>query len=278
MNNGSTDKATQRRNIGRSMLALFAGFVAAVSPAPANRSASRRHLPPASDSHCRHFGNSGTVLRGKGGWTPRSSFSSTSDTSVSAWPILSQPPQQPPSRMPFAPIPTLLWYNPELAKTVMVFAVPHQLQGEKFPGFVPDRSYGQLIDGSIERGTDFIFEEASGLGPTVAEDLARSHLRSSRYMDIDPPRAERKNYGIAEETGEGFPIDPYSSSDMYYRLFVDAHQKREELWLDRIQKQTFDRGLLICGLAHNLSFAFRLLSVGINAEAYNYIPYGKLHR
>ena len=76
----------------------------------------------------------------------------------------------------------------------------------------------------------------------------------------------------------GLRHDPYSSPDLYYSLFLDAQRKREELWLDKIQKQAFGRGLLICGLAHNLSFAFRLVSAGISAEAYNYVPYGKLHK
>jgi len=95
-------------------------------------------------------------------------------------------------------------------------------------------------------------------------------------MDIDPSREEREKYGIAKETGEGNPIDPFNSSDVYYCLFLNEQMKREELWLRRIQQQDFATGLVIIGLAHNLSFAFRLGSAGIAAEPFNYIPYGKL--
>jgi hypothetical protein len=58
---------------------------------------------------------------------------------------------------------------------------------------------------------------------------------------------------------------------------VAEQRKREEMWHQRLDDQPFVKGLVICGLAHSLSFAFRLLSAGFNVtETYNYVPYHKL--
>jgi len=97
----------------------------------------------------------------------------------------------------------------KMSKTVLVLAVPHQLQGPKFLGFVADPSYNLLVKSAVlRRGVNFIFEEASGLGPSVAEEIARTLLGPGHYMDIDPSREEREKYGIAKETGEGNPNRP----------------------------------------------------------------------
>jgi len=45
----------------------------------------------------------------------------------------------------------------------------------------------------------------------------------------------------------------------------------------RITARAFDKALVICGLLHGLSLAFRLGSAGIAVEkSYTYIPYRRL--
>ena len=46
----------------------------------------------------------------------------------------------------------------------------------------------------ISEGVDFIFEEASGLGPTIAEKLALEQLAFGHYVDIDPARNDRPDF------------------------------------------------------------------------------------
>ena len=168
-----------------------------------------------------------------------------------------------------------------LSKSILVLAVPHQLQGSGFRGYVDDPSYSRLV-GDLIKGMDFVFEEAAGHRPSTAEDLATLLLGPGRYLDVDPPRDERPKYGIATNTGGGEPIDLYRSelgipAATYEYALVEENIKREELWRRRVQTQEFNKGLAICGLAHSLSFAFGLKSVGITVEkSYNYIPYHKL--
>ena len=164
---------------------------------------------------------------------------------------------------------------------MQVLAVPHQLQGTKFSGYVKDSSYESLIE-DLVRQVDFVFEEVSGRGPSVAEKLAGEVLGWGHYLDVDPPPDERQQCGIAKKTGEDFPIDPSQlcsdvAPDICHCAFVSEHRKREELWLQKIQSQVFEKGLMICGISHGLSFAFRLQSAGFNeVELHSYIPYSKL--
>ena len=156
-----------------------------------------------------------------------------------------------------------------------LLAVPHQLQGPNFRGYIKDSSYSQLVGDFIKNGIDFVFEEASGHGPTIAEECADALLGIGHYSDIDPSRSERLTLGIAE-TLTGLPVDACNSNDMYTYHYIEEHRKREELWLHKIQVQPFEKALLICGLAHILSVAFRLLSAGVSVEVNDYLPYDKL--
>jgi len=161
-------------------------------------------------------------------------------------------------------------------KHIQVIAVPHQLQGPKFHGHVNDPSYSTLVEAFMRNGVDFVFEEAAGRGPSIAQQLADSVLNPGHYLDIDPPRNERQKYGLAESSGGGCLIDPVNSTDSYEYSDVDEQRKREELWQKRIQMQNFQKGMVICGIAHTLSVAFRLQTNGVKVEVYTYIPYGKL--
>ncbi len=171
-----------------------------------------------------------------------------------------------------------------MSKSVVVLAVPHQLQGQEFSGYVEDRAYSLLIQDTIKKGVGFVFEEASGRRPTTAENLVKSVLGPGHYLDVDPPTSERPKYGIANQSGGtcliGDPCDEIVQGlppDSYEWAIVEEHRKREELWLQGLQAQPFEKGLVICGLGHNLSFAFRLLAVGISVTTvYSYIPHHKL--
>jgi hypothetical protein len=164
-----------------------------------------------------------------------------------------------------------------MSKSVLVLGIPHQLQGPGFLGYVEDRSYALLVENLMQDDVDFVFEEAAGRGPSIAELLVDAFPRAVKYVDIDPPPDKRPMYGIAMKVGGGGPIDPCNSPDMYESSKVDEQSKREELWLHCILCKPFKKGLAIVGLAHSLSFAIRLLSAGVSVdETYSYIPFNKL--
>ena len=50
----------------------------------------------------------------------------------------------------------------------------------------------------------------------------------------------------------------------------EVHDKREEFWLRQITGQEFKSALMICGLAHVLSFAFRLRAQDFSVQALEY--------
>ncbi|HEV2341505.1 MAG TPA: hypothetical protein VGS15_06895 [Candidatus Acidoferrales bacterium] len=163
-----------------------------------------------------------------------------------------------------------------MSQSIVVLAVPHQLQGPGFLGYVDDPSYARLVEDLIADGVDFVFEEAAGRGPSTAKNLAILLLGPGRYLDVDPPPHERHKYGIGN-TGGGDWINPGVSSDYYESAIVEENGKREKLWTQRVQDQTFKSGLAICGICHGLSFAFRLVSAGIDVEkSYSYTPFNKL--
>ena len=125
-----------------------------------------------------------------------------------------------------------------MARSILVHGIPHQIQGPNFQGYVEDESFGPWVRSLIRQfQVDFVFEEASGRGPSVAEGLVQSLQNKVGYLDIDPPANERHKYGIAQRTGEGGPIDPVRSLDVYEISYVDEHKKREEEWLRRIQSK-----------------------------------------
>jgi hypothetical protein len=147
-----------------------------------------------------------------------------------------------------------------MKKSVMVLAVPHQLQGTGFQGYVEDESYSDLVGQLIRKNVDSVFEEAAGRGPTIAQGLAQFVLGAGHYLDVDPPPAERPRLGIGT-AGGGDRLAPGESADFYEWAIIEENKKREELWKQKIEAQSFVMGLMICGIGHCLSFAFRLSSV-----------------
>lgn len=166
-----------------------------------------------------------------------------------------------------------------MTRSAVVLAVPHQLQGPAFGGYVDDPSYSLLLENVTRDGVDFVFEEASGRTPSTAEQVAVSRLGEDHYLDVDPSVDERPKYGIAKVTGGGGPIDPFRSKDIYESALLDEQRKREDLWVQRVVAQPFKKALIIVGLAHGLSLGFRLASAGIEVrDVFLYIPHEKVCR
>lgn len=155
---------------------------------------------------------------------------------------------------------------------VTVLATLHVVQGaEKRLGNVHDPMYVALLDKLlVSEGMDFIFEEASGLGPTIAEHLALERLAFGHYVDIDPARGERAEFGIPANSTEPNMIGTPPSVAFANWQILEVHAKREELWLKRMQQHEFQSALVICGLVHLLSFAFRLQNAKYSVQAINY--------
>jgi hypothetical protein len=165
-----------------------------------------------------------------------------------------------------------------MARSIVVFATSHRLQGaQHYKGTVNTPSYSKLVNKLIsDKAIDFIFEEASGTGPTTAQNLAGS----IRYLDIDSRPDERNKHGLPVDSGSLLvpidPSDPTMSNDYYVWEYVEAQEQRENFWLRRIEEQHFSRGLLICGFIHLLSFSFRLKLAKFDVESLCYVPYHRL--
>jgi len=155
---------------------------------------------------------------------------------------------------------------------VTVLATLHVVQGaEKRLGNAHDPMYVALLNKLlVSEGVDFIFEEASGLGPTIAEKLALEKLAFGHYVDIDPARGERAEFGIPAISSEPNMIGAPPTVAFANWQILEAHAKREELWVKRMQLREFDSALVICGLVHLLSFAFRLQNAKFSVQAINY--------
>jgi len=163
-----------------------------------------------------------------------------------------------------------------MSRKVVLLGTYHQLQGTNFSGYVENPSYTKVVSDLIRFDkVDFIFEECSGHGPSIAENLA-AQLGPGRYLDIDPCRAERTKLGIPEEVEHCDPVDPMESSDVLCEQDLNGHRLREELWMQRISAEDFKVGLAICGIAHLLSLGFRLQKSGFEAKVVQHKPSGKI--
>jgi hypothetical protein len=160
----------------------------------------------------------------------------------------------------------------EIHPRVTVLATLHVLQGaEKRHGNVHDPMYAMLLKDLIaSEGVEFIFEEASGLGPTIAEKLSQQELGFGRYLDIDPANANRVEFGIPPNSNESHIIGTPPKVAFAHWQILEVHAKREILWMKRIQQHKFESALVICGLVHLLSFAFRLQSEQFSVQAIDY--------
>jgi hypothetical protein len=160
----------------------------------------------------------------------------------------------------------------EMSKLVIVLGTNHDLQGaERRNGNVKDPMYESLLKQLIVgEKLDFIFEEATGFGPTIAEKLSLATWGPKRYLDVDPPRDQREQFGIPKDSNDFYMIGSPPEAAFACWQFHEVHSRREELWVQRMTKQPFKRALMICGHAHTLSFAFRLRDANMDAKAITY--------
>jgi hypothetical protein len=166
-----------------------------------------------------------------------------------------------------------------ITRKLVVLGTAHQLQGKHFRTSIDDKCYRDLIkDLILKYKFDFIFEEAAGFSPTHAELLAKAQSKPIEYIDVDPPKDERAQHGLSEDTGDTYMVDMWQLPPCQGQVEdVDRHAAREEFWLKRIMRATFTIALMICGNAHGLSFAFRLRDAGFDVEnCFDYMPYDKL--
>lgn len=162
-------------------------------------------------------------------------------------------------------------------KSVVVIGTVRRLQGaDKSPRQnIDDPSFRKLVELFISTcGVDFIFEEASGCGPTDAERIAISHR--IRYTDIDLHEDERRRRGLPVESGRAYVIDGGKPEDCYVREYLEVHAQREDSWLQEIRKHHFNSALIICGVFHVLSLSLKLGSAGFDVDCICYAPFHKL--
>jgi hypothetical protein len=163
---------------------------------------------------------------------------------------------------------------------MVVLGTDHGLQGaeKRKERNIDDPSYIVLTKRLVrEFAIDYVFEEASEMGPTLAQRLAdESKLR---YMDVDPHESLRLRNGLPPFTGCDYPI--YQPTDINAPTplpcavleYFTAQAAREDFWVKkRIALQTFRHGLLICGFLHTLSIAQRLNDVGFEVTPFAYYP------
>lgn len=152
---------------------------------------------------------------------------------------------------------------------LIVLGTYHDVQGlkkfnEKFSLNVDDPNYKTILRESLGHGVDFIFEEAAGEGPSVASEM----LANDRYIDIDSETTEKSLSRFREQVETVLFFPP--------PLNLLAEDWREECWVKKIKAQQFETGLVICGVAHSLSIAFRLKREGFHVEVCNYEPIDRL--
>jgi hypothetical protein len=134
-------------------------------------------------------------------------------------------------------------------KTVILLGTAHRIQGaERGICNIEDPDYETLVAQLWrEYAVDFIFEEASGLGPTIAEKFALANIGPHRYKDIDPSAADRKKLGLPPETGKDYRIGKLNFDTNHWGFGreeqIDAHETREHFWLPFIREQRFIKKL-----------------------------------
>jgi len=138
---------------------------------------------------------------------------------------------------------------------IVVLGVHHALQGGvnvPEPLKIDDPTYGRFVTQLInEFSLDYIFEEASGLGPTTASKLQRPGLG---YSDVDPSGPERIRLEM-----------PSGLSEVQEALW------REAFWVRTIANTSFKNGLMICGVGHTLGVAARLEGCGFSVDIRTHI-------
>ena len=169
------------------------------------------------------------------------------------------------------------------ARSISVLGISHRSQGAskaEHIQHIDDPSYKRYLERQLlSEQFDFVFEEGTELGPTIAEKLAAEILGKDHYLDVDPHPKNRAKLGIPDLGNDYTPINPYDSEskDFVQHEHLEGQAKREELWVERVKGQSFASALFICGYLHILSLSFRLKSGGVPvAQASVYMPFHKL--
>lgn len=170
----------------------------------------------------------------------------------------------------------------QMESSISLLGTSHRLQGAskaEHIQHVDDPGFRRYLREQLEtKRFDFVFEEATEFGPTIAEGLTKQFLGEGQYLDVDPHPRNRAKFGIPALREEHTPINPYGPDEGFVQHEdLDGQGKREELWVRRIQGQSFKCALLICGYLHTLSLSFRLQSAGISVvQTSIYMPFIKL--
>jgi hypothetical protein len=174
--------------------------------------------------------------------------------------------------------------KPSTDRLIVVLGVNHRLQGiPNREGNVEDPAYSALLKRLIAQfSLDYLFEEATELGPSTAQVLAAKYAKLT-YLDIDPHPRNRAKFGLQKDTGHPSDIfwQPWDSHlpvcGEVCEEYLDAQIPREHHWVSAINKTRFTNAVVVCGFLHTLSLAERLKSSGITTvKALAYMPYQKL--
>jgi hypothetical protein len=173
---------------------------------------------------------------------------------------------------------------PVSERLIVVLGTNHRLQGVfEREGNIDDPAYAALLEHLIAAfSVDYLFEEATELGPTTAQQLAKKR-RGLTYLDIDPHPSNRARFGLERDTGH-----PYDASRQPWNPklpergevceeYVEPQIGRELYWVKTIKATSFRNALVVCGFLHTLSLAGRFHEAGIErVKALAYMPYKKL--
>lgn len=159
---------------------------------------------------------------------------------------------------------------------LIIFATYHDVMGlRNFRKNVSDPDYKTILEALMQvHDVDFIFEEASGHGPSVASEMA-----TGGYLDIDSETTEQTLSVFSEDSETHFLPEVLGKSRLQQtatKLGLTVQNWREGCWVTKMKAQQFKTGLVICGVAHSLSIAFRLQAEGFDVEAYRYEPIKRL--
>lgn len=166
-----------------------------------------------------------------------------------------------------------------MGRHIVVLGTDHALQGAEKVSCkkkITDETYGVLVEKLIKDfSIEYVFEEASDLGPTTASRLKRPGLE---YLDVDPSGPDRRSHGIPD----GLPFEGYviyeiddrrkpSPEPLATQKKVETEFAREKLWVERIKKESFTNGMMICGCSHSFGVASRLAAAGFTVDVIIYM-------
>jgi len=156
-------------------------------------------------------------------------------------------------------------------QNLIVLGTYHNVQGLKnFGGSLTDPDYRLILEYLKQKhDVDFIFEEASGHGPSIASETALGG-----YLDVDSETTNAALSHCAEDSHSLVLeiLSKFRVQEIPTKMGLTAQEWREATWIAKIKAEQFTTGLVICGVAHTLSIAFRLKAEGFGVETYCYEP------